>query len=413
VAVGTAVDQSSVDQSAVDATVAMPTGQAAAAMASTRGPDTGSRAVIDTSRAVPASAAARQDEAVEEYYEAPSRTGVFVIMLAILLAALVGLIVYISGNLQNSDDDLQPPVETVGVPAVVGLDVVEAEIDLGVAGFEVDRRLAESDAAPGTVFDQTPDGGEEVAEGSTVVIFVSRAAETEIVPFLEGFTEQQAQERLDQLGLRNDITRIASDEFEEGLVIRTDPIEKSEVNKGDQIMLFISTGPAQVAIPDITGFDQLSANTTMESAGFNQGSFSFLEENSGIVAAGQVIRTEPPVGQKQSVDGPVTIVVSAGPAQVQIPLIAGLSPEAANEALTSDDLQLVPEFVDAPLPAGDERIGLVVNTNPGIGSTVPQGSVVQVQVGVEAPEETTTTTTQPTETTGSTEQTTTTAADGG
>ncbi len=383
VAVDTAADQST------DATMAMPVGPATAAM-STRGPDTGSRAVIDTSRAVPASAAVRQDEPVEEYYEAPSRTGVFVIMLAVLLAALVGLILYISSNIQSGPDEVVAPVEMIVVPPVVGLDVIEAEIDLGVAGFEVERRLVENEAEPGTVFDQTPDAGEELEVDSTVIIFVSRAAETEIVPFLEGLTEQQAQERLDQLGLRNDITRIADDEFEEGQVIRTDPIEKSEVNKGDQIMLFISTGPAQVPIPELTGQDRLSATSTMQDAGFNPDSFSFLDENSGIVEAGQVIRTEPPAGQQQSVDGPVVIVVSLGPAQVQIPQVANLSPEAANQALTAEGLQLVPEFVDLPLPAGDQRIGLVVNTNPGIGSTVAQGSIVQVQVGIEAPEETTT-----------------------
>ncbi|MGB5755610.1 MAG: PASTA domain-containing protein, partial [Acidimicrobiales bacterium] len=372
------------------------------------GPDTGSsRAVIDTSRAVPASAAVRQDEPVEEYYEPPSRTGIFVIMLAVLLAALVGLILYISATIQNSQNgDDAPLVETAVVPDVVNLPVTDAEVDLRLAGFVVERRLEENaEFEPNVVFDQQPAGGEEVEAESTVIIFVSKAAETERVPRLEGLTEEQAQQRLTELGLTNDIQREFNDQFEEGLVFRTEPPENAEVNKGDQVILFISNGPDQVQIPNLTGADAATASRLMSDAGFIN--FSFINQSSATVPGGQVIRSEPPAGQKESIDGAVVIVVSTGPGQVQVPQIQNLSREAATAALTDEALQLVPEFFDVPLGAGDGRIGLVVNTNPGIGSTVSQGSRVQVGIGVQAPETTTTappttpapTSTQPTSTT--------------
>ncbi len=373
-----------------DATLSMPVGSATAAMA-TRGPDTGSsRAVIDTSRAVPASAAVSQEEPVEEYYEPPSRTGVFVIMLAVLLAALVGLILYISSTIQsNQDDEDVPLVEMVLVPDVVNLPVTDAEVDLRLAGFVVERRLEENeDFEPNVVFDQQPGPDEEVEAGSTVIIFVSKAAETERVPRLEGLTEDQAQQRLTELGLTNDIQREFNDQFEEGLVFRTEPPENAEVNKGDQVILFISNGPDQVAIPNLAGADAATASRLMSEAGFIN--FSFINQSSGTVPGGQVIRSEPPAGQEESIDSAVVIVVSSGPGQVQVPQIQNLSPEAATAALTDESLQLVPEFFEVPLGAGDGRIGLVVNTNPGIGATVPQGSTVQVGVGVQAPETTTT-----------------------
>ena len=399
--VAPAVAMAAMAAETADATRAMPVGPATAAM-STRGPDTSSsRAVIDTSRAVPASAAVRQDEPVEEYYEPPSRTGIFVIMLAVLLAALVGLILYISTTIQNSQNgDDAPLVEMVVVPDVVNLPVTDAEVDLRLAGFVVERRLEENaEFEPNVVFDQQPAGGEEVEAESTVIIFVSKAAETERVPRLEGLTEEQAQQRLTELGLTNDIQREFNDQYEEGLVFRTEPPENAEVNKGDQVILFISNGPDQVQIPNLAGADAATASRLMSEAGFIN--FSFINQSSGTVPGGQVIRSEPPAGQMESIDGAVVIVVSTGPGQVQVPQIQNLSREAATAALTEDALQLVPEFFDVPLGAGDGRIGLVVNTNPGIGSTVSQGSRVQVGIGVQAPETTTTappTTPAPTET---------------
>lgn len=382
-----------------DATTAMPIEPATAAMAS-RAQDTGSsRAVIDTSRAVPASAAVRQEEPVEEYYEPPSRTGVFVVMLAILLAALVGLILYISSTLQNQADEPEVvPDPLVAVPSVVGLSVTDAEVDLRVQGFTVVRQLEENpEVAPNIVFDQNPAANEEIAEGATVTIFVSKAAETENVPRLDGLTLEEAQGRLEQLGLRNDVEREFNEVVEEGLVIRTEPGENAEVNRGDQVLLIVSQGPDQVEIPALATLDRAAASASMADAGFTN--VTFVEENSGTVPFGQVIRSEPPAGQKESIDSAITIVVSLGPAQVQVPQIQNLSQEAAAAALTTDQLQLVPEFVEIPLGAGDPRIGLVVNTNPGIGATVFQGQTIQVQIGVEAPE---TSTTQPPDTTTTT-----------
>ena len=398
----------------VDATMAMPVGPATAAMP-TRGPDTGSsRAVIDTSRAVPASAAVRQEEPVEEYYEPPSRTGVFVIMLSVLLAALVGLIVFIYNNTPESDDaeDEVALENVVAVPDVLGKSATEAEVDLRVAGFVVEPVLQENpDVEPNLVFDQDPKVGEEIEEGATVVIFISKAAETERVPRLEGLQLADAEARLAELGLTNDVDREPSEIFDEGQVIRSEPPENSEVNKGSQVLLIVSQGPDQVEIPIVAGLQVDAAFTAMQDAGFEE-NVQIVEESSGSVPFGQVIRSEPPAGQRESIDSPITIFVSNGPGEVQVPQILNLSQEAAQQALTADDFQLVPEFIEQGLPAGDQRIGLVVGTNPGIGSTVSQGFTIQVFIGVEN-QETTTTTVPPEETTVPPDQTTVPPEDGG
>ena len=102
-------------------------------------PDTGSsRAIIDTTRALPASAAVRQVEPVEEYYEPPSRTGVFVVMLAGLLVLLFGLVFYISKAVTDTPtDETAASVQLERVPTVIGEPQRSATNRLTDAGFEV------------------------------------------------------------------------------------------------------------------------------------------------------------------------------------------------------------------------------------------------------------------------------------
>ena len=65
--------------------------------------------------------------------------------------------------------------------------------------------------------------------------------------------------------------------------------------------------------------------------------------------------------------------------------MANLSREAAEQVLTADELRFVPVFEDVQLQPGDQRIGLVIGTNPPAGSQIMQGSEIQVLFGVEQP----------------------------
>jgi serine/threonine-protein kinase len=395
----------------VDSTVAMPRPQqtGSGAAMSTRGPDTASRAVIDTSRAVPASAASGQEEPVEEYYEPPSRTGVFVVMLAVLLAALVGLILYISNTIQsNTADENEVAAETITVPNVIDTTASRAESDLITAGFQVRvETVPQEGVEANIVFDQEPAPETEAEPNSEVVIFVARAEETERVPRLAGLTEVEAQELLETFGLLNDVEREFNDEVAEGLVISTSPSEGVEVNKGARINLIVSLGPDQVEIPQLAGLDRAAATNAMEAANFRTENLVFEDKASASVPANTVIESRPPAGQKQAVDSIITIVVSTGPQEVQVPTnLIGLSREAVEQALAADELQLVPVFEDRPFfEPGDGRIGVVTDVFPEPGSTVLMGQQLNIGIGAERQETTTTTTESP----PSTEETTTTA----
>ncbi len=392
----------------VDSTMAMPVPPSTAAM-STRGADTGSsRAVIDTSRAVPASAASGQEEPVEEYYEPPSRTGVFVIMLAVLLAALVGLILYISNTIQaNTADDEVVSSTLIEVPDVVDTTATRAQADLERAGFRSEVRTVPREGVEANiVFDQEPAAFEEAEPDSLVVIFVALAEETERVPRLAGLTEREAQELLDQFGLLNDVRREFDDEVAEGIVISSAPPEGAEVNKGSSVDLLISNGPDQVEIPQLAGLDADAATAAMQAAGFRLENLVFESRATADVEEGKVIESLPPAGQTQAVDSIITIVVSLGPQEVQVPtILIGLSQEAARQALEDEGLQLIPVFEERPFfNEGHAQLGLVVDVRPDPGSTVLMGSEITLGIAAVRPPESTTTTTEPEDsTTSSTE----------
>ena len=395
------------DAAAIGATMAMPVGNNTAAMP-VRNPDTGSsRAVIDTSRAVPASAARAQDEPVEEYYEPPSRTGVFVVMLGVLLVGLVGLIWYITNQFGN-EDGLDQEVAAVleRVPFVDNMTETDAKNVLNEAGFEVAVEYEISETVePNFVIRQTPAGNTDLEVGETVTIVVSQTPEQVPVPSLVGLDFEDATDRLTELGLRYDLEREPSDEYEVDQVIRTDPEAGEMVNTDSQIKLVVSQGPAQIAMPNLAGLSQPEASNLMTSEGFSN--FVFQQRGSATVPAGQVIETQPPPGQPTTPDQAVTIFVSSGPQQVKLPNLAGRDQATAERALT--DVELVPDFQFVDLQPGDPNIGLVLDTNPPGGQLVQQGQTVVVRIGRQSQNTTTsaTTTTQPTsETTATTAEST-------
>ncbi len=381
---------------AVNATVAdiHPTPDSTMAMPSNL-VDTGStRAVIDTSRAVPASAAVRQQEPVEEYYEPPSRTGVFVVMLAVLLVSLIGLIVYISNTIGDDSQEAEFASTTVQIPTVVDEEFTAARNRLTDAGFEVaDPIFVEKEGlAPNIVDSQEPEGGVRAEPGTVVTLFVGAAEQKETVPNVLGLTLEAAEAELERLGFGSSVDREFDQEVPEGDVISQSPEAGQVVNQGLRVEIIISQGPSQVQVPDLKGRELAVANGLLENAGFID--YISQDENSGLVAAGLVIRSEPPSGQLAATNEKITVFISSGPTNVQVPDVRGKAQDAAETALENEQIiVVVGEGID--LPAGDPNIGKVVDIQPPAGSQILQGQPVTIRIGREGQQTTTTSTLPP------------------
>jgi serine/threonine-protein kinase len=99
------------------------------------------------------------------------------------------------------------------------------------------------------------------------------------------------------------------------------------------------------------------------------------DQASSDVEEGEVIETDPPVGQRVDEGSTVNLVVSSGPDTVEVPNLAGYTYDRAKEALQGLGLK-----VDKQMQDSDEPRDQVLNTDPFSGSEVEAGSTVALIV---------------------------------
>lgn len=116
----------------------------------------------------------------------------------------------------------------------------------------------------GNVIRQEPAPGTELAEGETVTIWVSLGSSMVAVPDVSGMTEEEAIAEIEAAGFSASTAQEPSLEFEEGVVIRTEP--SGEAEPGSEIVVIVSSGD-NIEIPNIFGVDVLTARDTLEESG--------------------------------------------------------------------------------------------------------------------------------------------------
>lgn len=274
---------------------------------------------------------------------------------------------------------------TVEVPRVVGLQEAEAIDRLENAGLGADVRRRPNEAPEGEVYDQEPNAGEEIEEGSDVTIFVSEGPQEVQVPDVTGLPLKEARRALRAEGLEvGAVTREPSDEYDEGEVIRQSYPPGATVPTGTAIDLTVSSGPETVIVPDVVGQSEEQARANIQAAGLvPQSVYEPSDE-----PAGTVIDQEPDGGSEAQRGDTVQILVSQGPEAREMPDVRGQEADQAEQMLEADyglNVQQVdnegpcaypPGFVCAQEPApgtevtpGDEAILYV---QPG-GASVGEG----------------------------------------
>jgi serine/threonine-protein kinase len=294
--------------------------------------------------------------------------------------ALIGALLYVvlSGTLT---------AEKKEVPRVVGKQLVAARAVMERAGFEVHTERVRSAQPFDQVVDQDPNPREEADAGSTVTLEVSGGPGTVLVPPVAGLPQKDAINELEDAGLEVTIDTEPSDKVKKDLAIRTLPREATRVTKGERVRLFVSSGPEQVAVPDVTGLSRDSAEARLRDDGF---AVSVTEQESDETE-GDVIAQDPASGTRLARGSTVTITVSTGRPQVDVPDVIGLTERRAAARLRSAGLSPVTQQRTVTDPAQD---GVVVEQRPAPATQLDKGREVVIVVGVleVAPESPTTTT---------------------
>jgi eukaryotic-like serine/threonine-protein kinase len=306
--------------------------------------------------------------------------------IGLLTLALVGFLTYLAVSALTA-------TETREVPRVIGRQLVQARERLERAGFQIEETRVRSQADFDQVLDQDPNPGEEAEEGSTVVLEVSGGPGTVLVPTVRNLPQAQAIDELEERGLRANVDRLSSEEIREGVAMRTVPGAGTEVERGERIQLFISSGPELFAVPAVIGLSQASAEAQITGVGM----VPAVQEQESEAPEGEVIAQDPGAGAQLRRGSTVTITVSTGIEQVVVPDVVGIGAGDAEGQLSAEGLVPIRRETEVSDPAED---GQVIDQRPSAGVEVEPGRQVVIIVGalveeeelapVEPPPETTT-----------------------
>lgn len=159
-----------------------------------------------------------------------------------------------------------------------------------------------------------------------------------------------------------------------GVVLEQDPPAGSVQKRGAEVTLAVSGGQATAVVPEVRGSTQQQARVAIENAGFQFGSVS---QQTSDQPRGAVISTDPAPGTSLDLPATVSILLSQGPSNVQIPDLTGRTFADARSqleqlgltlgAMTRDTSSLTPE-------------NTVLSQAPAPGSTVSAGASVNLRV---------------------------------
>ncbi|MDH6462525.1 beta-lactam-binding protein with PASTA domain [Micromonospora sp. A200] len=159
--------------------------------------------------------------------------------------------------------------ERFPVPDVVGKEFELAEVDLTSAKLLVAKGKPRYDdnLPAGVVLETNPKVGAEVKPGTKITLILSKGRAPISVPNLLGKNVNEARAALAQLGLVPVETYKDSDKPKDEILGQS-PANGAGVEKGAQVRLEVSKGPAQVIMPRVVDLPCPQAKQQLESQGF-------------------------------------------------------------------------------------------------------------------------------------------------
>jgi serine/threonine-protein kinase len=205
------------------------------------------------------------------------------------------------------------PGGSVTVPAVLGLPYDAAARRLADSGLRAslgESRLS-GEAPKSTVLSQSPAAGSRVPRGERISLDVSAGQARAVIPRLAGNPRAQAEAALRAVGLEVGVVSEQSDPRARGTVLSSQPAAGTAVPAGTAVDLVISSGPAELSVPDLVGRDLSEARNTLEQLGLTLGNVVY--DSASTYPSGQVLAQLPAAGSLTAPGAAITLRVSGKP----------------------------------------------------------------------------------------------------
>jgi eukaryotic-like serine/threonine-protein kinase len=293
---------------------------------------------------------------------------------------------------------LTQPTKSVSVPSVTGKTEQAAGAALRSAGLNPVPALASSTTVEsGLVISQSPGAGRTAKKGSSVRIVVSGGPASKSLTNVAGLSAAKATAKLREEGFKTTTKSESSKTMPAGKVIDTEPPAETEVQEGHLVTLLISSGPAPIRVPDVTGQTLEAAQATLTNAELTVGTVT--KRVSSTQAVGTVLAQSPATGSSVHTGAKVNLTVAKAPKEVEIPKVEGETQAAATATLEHVGFKVRPE---SRATSEQSQVGLVLGQSPAGKEKARKGTTVTIAVGTLAQQTTTTTTTPSTTTTTTT-----------
>jgi serine/threonine-protein kinase len=155
----------------------------------------------------------------------------------------------------------------VTVPQVIGDQATDAVAALTEKGLKANIHRINSDKESGTVTGQFPKAGTRLVKGERVRINVSQGPKPIAIPPVVSVPYVQAAATLQGAGFAVFRRDVESSEPKD-VVVQMDPPANTLASKGSTVTLFVSKGPKESTIPDVTSFSRTDAIATLRNSGF-------------------------------------------------------------------------------------------------------------------------------------------------
>ncbi|MDN4482149.1 Stk1 family PASTA domain-containing Ser/Thr kinase [Demequina lignilytica] len=272
------------------------------------------------------------DPEAEEPRRADRRAGWWI--AAILVAVLV-----IGGGSLWWYNSIGPGAYTT-VPPVANETEDNARTFLESAGLEAEvEYVYDDDVLDGFVIGTDPSAQQRVLGGSTVTVFVSQGPEMFTVPSVVGSSETDARAALAEIGFTiGEVTSTSSDTVPSGEVMSVSPAEGETVRHDEPVDMVVSSGPAPITVPDVSGMKQDDAVALLE----DDYALRVTVETGRTedVKTGEVYAQSLDAGSEARRTDAITITVSEGKPLIEVGDYVGLAVDEAEAAAKDDGLKV-------------------------------------------------------------------------
>ena len=214
------------------------------------------------------------------------------------------------------------------------------------------------------------------------------------VPNVIDMTLEMAKEEIEKTNLKVKVIQLETDEADNGIVVDQNPSAGTAVKKNSivEITVAISDENAntdineEITVPDFENADSTEAMRQIVALGLQVGDTSF--DYSDTIESGKVMSQTPAAGSTAKQGDVVDLVISKGveKSSIAVPDLRGLTPDQARSTLKGLKLELGEQKEEV----SDTEAGYIIRQSLSVGTTVEEGTKVNITVskGPQEPEET-------------------------